>query len=251
METNYDFLIKGKVSFELEQLKNSSLEEKYWEETSFLNIKNLDMLKSNKDLKSFEFGTNFPQFLDQFQYEASLYHYVTHVNKKNIFDHLNVEFKVEEKAIYITKLNKGHDEYLTRLGMIYLNEKDYEKSYLIFQKIYEKFDNVYVIILLGLLSRINNKLKESLNYFFMAKNKGIPYEMIPSCYMWMGEILEGLKLYLWSMNLYQECVRLIDQRSEIFLWFIQVPFLYLKMGNLTNSFETSKDILEICKMYYK
>lgn len=251
METNYDFLIKGKVSFELEQLKKTSLDEKYWEEASFLDLKEKIPLNSKKDLMIFEFGTNFPSFLDQFQYEACLYHYMNHLDKKNIFQDLNNSFKIEEKPIYITKLNKGDQSYLTRLGYVYLNEKDYEKAYFIFQMIFETFDNNYLCILLGILARINLKLKESLNYFLIAKEGGIPYEMLPTCYMWMGEILESLKLFIWSMSFYQECVRLIEERSDKFLWFIQVPFLYLRMGNLSSNFESSKDVIEITKMYYQ
>jgi tetratricopeptide (TPR) repeat protein len=269
---NVDVLISSKTAFELDSLIHSCIDQqKSWEYSTFLkennfseqtkNLENTEKQKSNweeEELK-FEFGNSSPSFLDQFQFETNLFHFLNHLVEK-VFNSFPKKFQVKkstileknfekEKSINLSKLVNQNDEDLGNLSFIYLMEKNYEKSQFLYQRIFEEFENVYISILLGLISIVNHKFKWSCYYFQKSLELGIPTYLKASCYFWIGNVYENLNCDVWAVSMYQESLKLINNSSEIFHWFVCVPFVHLRIGNIFQKFENQQNI-EISKSYF-
>lgn len=246
MSSVYDNLLLGKTSAELEKLSSLCISGKSWEDAEF--VKELSPTRlSAAHLRDFEFGNLYPTPMDQFQYEGYIYHYQKYLESINQF--FNVNFDKTQKAFYIWELNKGVTKWTHHLIMIYIDEKEWERVLDLIQL--EKIENVYLLIYAGLLCRITRNLKQSLSYFLRAKRLSFPKVLIASCLMWMGDVALQLNFPIWSMNLYQDCVRIVDESAETFHWFVCVPFVYLRMAEIVfSSKQRSREIEELFLAYF-
>eukprot|EP01080_Neovahlkampfia_damariscottae_P011637 gene11637-4878_t len=266
---NVDVFISSKTGFELDSLTRSCLNlNKSWENSKFLedNFTNNPKLKNveqqikfenwiEEELK-FEFGTSKPKIFDQFQIENNLFHFINYLMDSKVFDTFPEKFQIrkiqnfeKEKVESLSKLNLKNDENIGILSFIYLKEKNYEKSLLLLQRIFEKFQNVYLSILLSLISILNHNFKLAAYYLQKSIDLKIPTNMEASCFMWIGFVYETLDCQVWAVEAYQECLKLIKNSSQTFHWFVSLPFVHLKIGIIFQNFETSSNI-EIAKSYY-
>ena len=269
MAQNVDVFISSKSGFELDSLIKNCLEKnKTWEdsgflENSFINNPILNNYEQQKNFKDwieeeliFEFGVSIPKFFDQFQIENNLFHYINYLTKEKIFETFPKKFQIKkiknlekQKVESLSKLNLNNDEDIGTLSFIYLKQKNYEKAQILYQIIFEEYPNVYLSILLALISILNHNFKSACFYLQKSIDLKIPLNLKSSVYMWSGYVYENLNCQVWAVEMYQECLKLIQNSSNTFHWFVSLPFVHLKIGNIFQQFENEQNI-EISKSYY-
>jgi hypothetical protein len=85
------------------------------------------------------------------------------------------------------------------------------------------------------LARINRNLKQSLSHFVRAHKLGVPAFLLPSILLWIGEICASLTLDVWAVTMYQDCIRIVEDRAQKFHWFVNLPFIYAKLAHLMSN----------------
>ncbi|KAL9647296.1 hypothetical protein ABK040_011663 [Willaertia magna] len=183
-------------------------------------------------------------------------------------EYIDSNFIEDTKDINKIEIKKEIDELQFFLefsfAFLYLKLKEYNKSEIYFEKILQKKDKFtklnisYLNLIYSFILRINFKLKESL--IILRKiiemspfNKLSNMHLTSAIYLWIGDILESLKFYIWSIESYFNCINFYNNHPNINHYFIIIGFVYLKIAEifiLLNKEKNNDKYIIYAKEYY-